>query len=169
MEMVAPAGPVYQAGTLSGNPLAMTAGIKTLELLQRPGVYDDLERITKPPDHRPSGSCPRSWPRSLRRQHQRHVRHVLPGWPCEPVRKTPSSLTWRSSVASTGPCWSGVFTWPPLSLRQVSPPWPTPREDVDKTIAAAKDVFGELVTRGNLYQVQLKICSFLQSKTPLLE
>jgi glutamate-1-semialdehyde 2,1-aminomutase len=44
MEMIAPAGPVYQAGTLSGNPLAMTAGIKTLELLQRPGVYDELER-----------------------------------------------------------------------------------------------------------------------------
>jgi len=34
--MVAPAGPMYQAGTLSGNPLAMTAGIKTLELLQVP-------------------------------------------------------------------------------------------------------------------------------------
>ena len=34
MEMVAPAGPMYQAGTLSGNPLAMTAGIKTLEILQ---------------------------------------------------------------------------------------------------------------------------------------
>lgn len=47
MEMVAPAGPMYQAGTLSGNPLAMTAGIKTLELLQRPGTYDQLERITK--------------------------------------------------------------------------------------------------------------------------
>lgn len=47
MEMVAPAGPVYQAGTLSGNPLAMTAGIKTLELLQRPGTYDQLERITR--------------------------------------------------------------------------------------------------------------------------
>ncbi|NMF83929.1 glutamate-1-semialdehyde 2,1-aminomutase [Nodosilinea sp. P-1105] len=46
MEMVAPAGPVYQAGTLSGNPLAMTAGIKTLELLQRPGTYDELDRIT---------------------------------------------------------------------------------------------------------------------------
>jgi glutamate-1-semialdehyde aminotransferase len=37
MEMVAPAGPMYQAGTLSGNPLAMTAGIKTLEILSRPG------------------------------------------------------------------------------------------------------------------------------------
>jgi len=46
MEMVAPAGPMYQAGTLSGNPLAMTAGIKTLELLQKPGVYDYLEQIT---------------------------------------------------------------------------------------------------------------------------
>ncbi|MGF1512144.1 MAG: glutamate-1-semialdehyde 2,1-aminomutase [Elainellaceae cyanobacterium] len=47
MEMVAPAGPMYQAGTLSGNPLAMTAGIKTLELLQRQGAYDYLDQVTK--------------------------------------------------------------------------------------------------------------------------
>jgi glutamate-1-semialdehyde 2,1-aminomutase len=47
MSMVAPAGPVYQAGTLSGNPLAMTAGIKTLELLQKPGAYAYLDQITK--------------------------------------------------------------------------------------------------------------------------
>jgi glutamate-1-semialdehyde 2,1-aminomutase len=47
MSMIAPAGPVYQAGTLSGNPLAMTAGIKTLELLQKPGTYEALDRITK--------------------------------------------------------------------------------------------------------------------------
>ncbi|OKH40759.1 glutamate-1-semialdehyde-2,1-aminomutase [[Phormidium ambiguum] IAM M-71] len=47
MSMVAPAGPMYQAGTLSGNPLAMTAGIKTLELLQKPGTYEYLEQITK--------------------------------------------------------------------------------------------------------------------------
>ena len=47
MEMVAPAGPMYQAGTLSGNPLAMTAGIKTLELLKRPGTYEQLEATTK--------------------------------------------------------------------------------------------------------------------------
>lgn len=43
MEMVAPAGPVYQAGTLSGNPLAMAAGIATLNVLRRGGVYDDLK------------------------------------------------------------------------------------------------------------------------------
>jgi len=47
MSLVAPAGPMYQAGTLSGNPLAMTAGIKTLELLRQPGTYDQLENITK--------------------------------------------------------------------------------------------------------------------------
>ena len=42
MAMVAPAGPVYQAGTLSGNPLATTAGIVQLRRLSRPGVYDRL-------------------------------------------------------------------------------------------------------------------------------
>jgi glutamate-1-semialdehyde 2,1-aminomutase len=45
MELVAPAGPVYQAGTLSGNPLAMTAGIETLRALDEPGVWDELERV----------------------------------------------------------------------------------------------------------------------------
>ena len=44
--MVAPQGPVYQAGTLSGNPLAMTAGIKTLELLKQEGTYEKLEATT---------------------------------------------------------------------------------------------------------------------------
>ncbi len=43
MEMMAPTGPVYQAGTLSGNPLAMTAGIETLKILSQPGVYERLE------------------------------------------------------------------------------------------------------------------------------
>ncbi len=43
MDRIAPAGPVYQAGTLSGNPLAMAAGIATLELLADPKVYERLE------------------------------------------------------------------------------------------------------------------------------
>jgi glutamate-1-semialdehyde 2,1-aminomutase len=43
MDLVAPSGPVYQAGTLSGNPLAVTAGLKTLEILRRPGSYEKLE------------------------------------------------------------------------------------------------------------------------------
>jgi len=44
MEMVAPAGPMYQAGTLSGNPLAMVAGIETMKKLKVEGVHDELER-----------------------------------------------------------------------------------------------------------------------------
>jgi glutamate-1-semialdehyde 2,1-aminomutase len=43
MDNIAPMGSIYQAGTLSGNPLAMTAGIEMLKLLSEPSVYDDLE------------------------------------------------------------------------------------------------------------------------------
>ncbi|MGQ9454929.1 MAG: glutamate-1-semialdehyde 2,1-aminomutase [Armatimonadota bacterium] len=43
MRMVAPDGPVYQAGTLSGNPIAVAAGIATLNILHKPGLYDELE------------------------------------------------------------------------------------------------------------------------------
>jgi glutamate-1-semialdehyde 2,1-aminomutase len=46
MRRVAPEGPIYQAGTLSGNPLAMAAGIETVKELRRPGFYEDLERIS---------------------------------------------------------------------------------------------------------------------------
>ncbi len=47
MDYLAPEGPVYQAGTLSGNPLAMAAGIATLKELQREGVYEELRRKTE--------------------------------------------------------------------------------------------------------------------------
>jgi glutamate-1-semialdehyde 2,1-aminomutase len=47
MQMVAPLGPVYQAGTLSGNPLAMRAGLATLPHLEAPGFYDELDRRTR--------------------------------------------------------------------------------------------------------------------------
>ena len=47
MERLAPLGPVYQAGTLSGNPIAMQAGIRTLNLLSRNGVYERLEALSK--------------------------------------------------------------------------------------------------------------------------
>jgi glutamate-1-semialdehyde 2,1-aminomutase len=47
MDKIAPLGPVYQAGTLSGNPLAMAAGCATLTLIQKPGFYDALEKQTQ--------------------------------------------------------------------------------------------------------------------------
>jgi len=47
MEKLAPVGPVYQAGTLSGNPLAVTVGLKMLEILKRGNFYEDLEKKSK--------------------------------------------------------------------------------------------------------------------------
>ena len=47
MNHIAPLGPVYQAGTLSGNPVAMAAGLKTLEIISRPGFFEALEQTTK--------------------------------------------------------------------------------------------------------------------------
>ena len=47
MEMMAPLGPVYQAGTLSGNPVATACGLATLREIQKPGFYDDLARKTR--------------------------------------------------------------------------------------------------------------------------
>jgi glutamate-1-semialdehyde 2,1-aminomutase len=44
MQHISPLGPVYQAGTLSGNPIAMTAGLKTMELISAPGFYDELAK-----------------------------------------------------------------------------------------------------------------------------
>src|SRR5260370_38737163 len=46
MQQVSPMGPVYQAGTLSGNPLAMAAGLATVRLLTEPGVYSHLEALS---------------------------------------------------------------------------------------------------------------------------
>jgi glutamate-1-semialdehyde 2,1-aminomutase len=46
MQQIAPAGPIYQAGTLSGNPVAMAAGLAMLELVQAPGFHAELERRT---------------------------------------------------------------------------------------------------------------------------
>jgi glutamate-1-semialdehyde 2,1-aminomutase len=52
MDYLAPAGPVYQAGTLSGNPIAMRAGLETLNILEKPDFYQDLlsrtNRLTQP-------------------------------------------------------------------------------------------------------------------------
>ncbi|WP_207893635.1 glutamate-1-semialdehyde 2,1-aminomutase [Tepidibacillus fermentans] len=47
MEQIAPVGKIYQAGTLSGNPVAMAAGIATIQLLKEPGVYEELERKSR--------------------------------------------------------------------------------------------------------------------------
>jgi glutamate-1-semialdehyde 2,1-aminomutase len=60
MERLAPLGPVYQAGTLSGNPVAMTAGLKTLELIGVPGFHDRLASRTDELMHRLKAAAARA-------------------------------------------------------------------------------------------------------------
>ena len=62
MNNIAPAGPIYQAGTLSGNPLSMTAGLVTLRRLRDESVYERLERSSK---------------NSVKGSHQRRERRAL--------------------------------------------------------------------------------------------
>jgi len=52
MEQLAPLGAVYQAGTLSGNPVAMAAGIATLKILEREDVFNKLETLDDPSSRR---------------------------------------------------------------------------------------------------------------------
>ncbi len=88
MEQLAPLGPVYQAGTLSGNPVAMIAGITTLELISEPGLSSALGRDDR---HTGRETVDRRGRRRHRTQHQprlRHVRIFLHGRaPCRSLRE----------------------------------------------------------------------------------
>ena len=82
MELVAPAGPVYQAGTLSGNPLAMTAGLWSLEQLS-PTLYRHLAKLAATAG-RPASPTPRATPASAAGQRVRLAAHAVlhVGDPC---------------------------------------------------------------------------------------
>lgn len=124
MAMVAPAGPMYQAGTLSGNPLAMTAGIKTLQLLKQPGSYERLETITRRLiDGIRAAAAEAGFPSA-----------VATSAPCSvsssaKVRCTTSSRprppTRPASGGCTAACSSAASIWHRVPSRPASPPWPT--------------------------------------------
>jgi glutamate-1-semialdehyde 2,1-aminomutase len=80
MQQIAPAGPIYQAGTLSGNPVAMAAGLAMLELIQAPGFHDALAAAT---------ARAVRWPGSGRARCRRRVHHHRVGgmFGCSSARK----------------------------------------------------------------------------------
>mmetsp|Transcript_54007 Transcript_54007/g.94822 ORF Transcript_54007/g.94822 Transcript_54007/m.94822 type:complete len:509 (-) Transcript_54007:183-1709(-) len=143
MQMVAPAGPMYQAGTLSGNPLAMTAGIETLKILKKPDQYKYLDKITgklingileagKEAGHQVCGG---------------HISGMFGLFFCEgPVKcfadatksDTEKFAKWHRMMLERGiylapSQYEAGFT----SLAHTD-------EDIEKTIAAAKEVFAQL-------------------------
>jgi len=143
MQMVAPAGPMYQAGTLSGNPLAMTAGIETMKKLKQPGTYEQLGKMTdklingileagKAAGHEVCGG---------------HISGMFGFFFCEgPVTcfadatksDTEKFGRWHRAMLNRG-----VYLAPSqyeagfMSLAHTE-------EDIEKTIQAAKEVFAEL-------------------------
>ncbi len=77
MEKIAPLGPVYQAGTLSGNPIATAAGLATLKLIQAPGFYEALTAKTKALCDGLVGAAETRRCRSRAPERRRHVRSLL--------------------------------------------------------------------------------------------
>ena len=77
MQRLAPSGPVYQAGTLSGNPVALAAGMKTIELVQRPGFFEALGATARVAHRRSAGARKRGRHSHGRQPSGRDVRPVL--------------------------------------------------------------------------------------------
>ena len=125
MAMAAPAGPMYQAGTLSGNPLAMTAGIKTLQLLQQPGSYERLEVITK---RLVAGILEAGRSAGLPITGG-SISAMFGFFLCDgPVRNfedAKAADTVRFGKLHRAMLERGVYLEPPAPSRRASPPWPT--------------------------------------------
>jgi glutamate-1-semialdehyde 2,1-aminomutase len=136
MELVSPAGPVYQAGTLSGNPLAMTAGIWCLDHL-KPALYRDLAALGK---RLASGLADAAREAGVALQVNAFGSVLTPFFTDRPVRD------YRTATSSNAAQYADFFRG--MITRGVYPP-PSQFEgwflsaahtvrDVDKTIAAAR-------------------------------
>jgi len=139
MEMVAPLGPMYQAGTLSGNPLAVSAGIATLRTLQGPGVYGRLDSLAnRLVEGLDLAAQEAEVPVTINRVGSMFTSFFTPG----PVRtqvQVEQSDTRRYARFFHGMLERGVYLAPSqyeagfVSLAHAE-------EDIEKTIAAARDV-----------------------------
>ncbi len=143
MQMVAPSGKVYQAGTLSGNPLAMTAGITTLEILNDPTVYTQLEKKGELlQEGLATAACDARLPLSIAREGSLLT-----------VFFSEQSV---SDYASARRCDTAVFArffrgmldegiyWPPSQFEAAFISLAHSRGDIDATLRAARKVFGRL-------------------------
>ncbi len=143
MELVAPSGPVYQAGTLSGNPLAVTAGIATLKQLKASGVYERLERRGE--------QLTRGLAQAARRAgvplYQTRVGSLLGGFFTEgPVVDYRSAK--RSDTATYARFFHGMLErgsyFAPSQFEAAFVSTAHTAADIDRTIGAARDVCGRL-------------------------
>ena len=128
MQLVAPAGPMYQAGTLSGNPLAMTAGIETLKELQKPSAWHQLELRSAQLEDGLARRGRRGRGRYDVQSGGHDVHHVL-------YRSTRDELGFGENVRhakvsanSFARCWSAAYIWRRRNLKRASCRWRTARQ-----------------------------------------
>ena len=125
MNHVAPLGPVYQAGTLAGNPLAMSAGIATLKQLAAPGFYEAIERVPMVLADGLRGAAAKAGVTvqvndigSLATIFLRRDRCAITAMPRNRIRSVTENFS--------GACWNRVFFSLLRSLRRRFFPWRTP-------------------------------------------
>ncbi len=144
MDLVAPAGPVYQAGTLSGNPLAVAAGLKTLEIISRPGFYERLEAISS---HLEAGLCSAAQNEGVPLTVNRVGSMLTPFFTPGPVRDY--SAARRSDTASFARFFRALLDrgiyWPPSQFESAMVSAAHSSADVEQTIAAASEAIRQLV------------------------
>ena len=138
MEKIAPLGPVYQAGTLSGNPLAMRAGLATLPQIDAPGFYP---RLKEKAERLAEGL------RDALRESGVHGQVNVAGslltlffrratFTTTPAQKCRTRL---ASPPSFAKCSAAAFSFRPRNSKRFSSPPPTAPTDIDRTIAAARE------------------------------
>jgi glutamate-1-semialdehyde 2,1-aminomutase len=141
MELVAPAGPVYQAGTLSGNPLAMAAGLWTIQELS-PGLYKHLAKLG---GQLAAGLADAARDARIPLQVNGFGSLITPFFTDQPVRDYESALT--SDTAAYGRFFRGMLARgvyvPPSQFEAWFLSGAHTTKDVDKTLRAAKAAFKE--------------------------
>jgi glutamate-1-semialdehyde 2,1-aminomutase len=152
MELVSPAGPVYQAGTLSGNPLAMTAGLWSLAELS-PKLYRHLSKLGA---HLAAGLADAAREAGVALQVNAFGSLVTPFFTNEPVRDLASAMaadTARYAAFFRGMLARGVYP-PPSQFEAWFLSGAHTERDVEKTISAAHRVLGELAdTNSPIHQI----------------
>jgi glutamate-1-semialdehyde 2,1-aminomutase len=140
MDQVAPEGPVYQAGTLAGNPLAMRAGIETLDALAEPGTYERLEALSARLEQGLAGAAREAGiPVTINRVGSMLTVFMTEG----PVQDQASALRSdrrRYSAFFHGLLERGVY-FPPSPFEAAFVSLAHTERDVDETVQAAREAF----------------------------
>ena len=143
MDKVAPVGPVYQAGTLSGNPLAVAAGMTLLELLDAPGIYEQLEKQTARLCHELLALCQQAGIPAVVNQVGSMFTLFFTAQPVKNYADAKRSDTARFAHFFHGMLERGIYL-PPSQFEAAFVSSSHGDEEIEKTIAAAREVIATL-------------------------